>query len=359
MNKLATMIEDLLTIGGNTQRQKNGNVLFKVRNRKNRIQVLAFQEIACGSYKRVMRVWWLAGSSPFNNLVLGDSYAYAKLIELQDYRNRYKKNLGDSTACIPKDVQDDLSDIHRELIEEVSISQTLPEDVAVHMDVVYSYRQKERPKGLVMKYYECGNLREVCTSPLNLFSIYLQRMNYAYDLAKKLMMIHAAGYCHLDFTTAQILVREQQSQKIIVTDFGMAALIGSSIDEFRTSPPYAAPELLGGVREKKVDTAWDAWSLGICILEIMYGLEKNVYRKSYIVEEILEEDINDQKRLKYEAEWCRLQKRIIDSLTLRGEIHDVIRRVISGLLDINPAMRWTVEQAEHALFYFLFQFTLV
>jgi len=352
---LSLMVENLLTHGGATQRQKNGFFDFKVRKRENEIQVLASQIIGCGTYKSVMRVCWLAGPSPFNNLTPGDSYAYAKLRDLQMYRRKYKKKLTDSTACISKDTQDVLLVLQRELLEEVSISQTLPEGAAVRMDVVYSYREKERPKGLAMKYYECGNLGRVCTKPSNVFSSYLEGMRYAYDVTKKLRMIHDKGYCHLDFRPNQILVCERQAGKIIITDFGTAALIGSTIDELSPSPAYAAPELLRCGGAKKVDPAWDAWSLGLCILEIMYGLERNRYLYSNVAREIWRKGLEARREDQYRSEWCRLRKCIVDSLALPGEIHDVMKRVISGLLDINPVTRCTVSQAEQTLFCFLFQ----
>lgn len=92
-------------------------------------------------------------------------------------------------------------------------------------------------------------------------------------IAEAVQFAHSRGVLHRDLKPGNILFDE--SGEAMVSDFGLAKLVGAGSDLTRTialmgTPNYMAPELTRGGKDKAT-TACDVWSLGIMLYELLAG----------------------------------------------------------------------------------------
>mmetsp|Transcript_115021 Transcript_115021/g.245657 ORF Transcript_115021/g.245657 Transcript_115021/m.245657 type:complete len:615 (-) Transcript_115021:301-2145(-) len=146
--------------------------------------------------------------------------------------------------------------------------------------------------------------------------------HYVRQVAGGLRHLHSQGISHRDLKPEQVLVNEQQEAKII--DFGLAESAQQGVtfmvdDELGCLPPYLAPEL----RSSTGDARADLWGLGVIIYFLCIG----------------------QQPMTQQIEtWCA--KGTFSKRLASMGVHSKSLDAIVGLLEPNPAKRWTLNDVE-------------
>ncbi|MBK8232010.1 MAG: tetratricopeptide repeat protein [Candidatus Eisenbacteria bacterium] len=89
-------------------------------------------------------------------------------------------------------------------------------------------------------------------------------------IAQALAAAHAASVVHCDLKPGNvILVEGARGERVVVTDFGIAAAVGSAESARWGTPAYMAPEQRRGER---AGAAADLYALGVLLHEMLFGL---------------------------------------------------------------------------------------
>jgi serine/threonine protein kinase len=145
------------------------------------------------------------------------------------------------------------------------------------------------------------------------------------ELLKAIQHLHANGVVHRDLKPSNILVRSMEPFDLVITDFGIASMLGASSRRFTTGHrtiAYASPESAAG----EVSKASDWWSLGIMLVEMLTGQHPFA---SSVPNELLDE----------RTIMSRLAQMPVDQL-VEG-IDDPWRTLCRGLLRREAKNRWT------------------
>jgi hypothetical protein len=131
-----------------------------------------------------------------------------------------------------------------------------------------------------MEYFAGGDLTRQIRAGIDPTTV----ICYMKQIAQGLFEIHKQGIAHRDMKPGNVLFRADGT--VVITDFGIAKLVGSSatltLDNVVVGTPYyTAPELITGQR---CDVASDLYSLGVMFFEMLTG-EKPYTRKN--IQEIL------------------------------------------------------------------------
>jgi serine/threonine protein kinase len=89
------------------------------------------------------------------------------------------------------------------------------------------------------------------------------------QVATALTHVHAQQLVHRDVKPQNLLVSSLDPLHVVLGDFGLARVIAETREQHSTSRTiaYAPPEATAGV----VSAAWDWWSLGMTVLELLRG----------------------------------------------------------------------------------------
>lgn len=90
-----------------------------------------------------------------------------------------------------------------------------------------------------------------------------------------LSILHANNILHLDLKPGNILLRHADPLEIVLTDFGIASILqkdfSKKMTEVKGTSLFQSPESIAGV----VGRPSDWWSLGMIILEMLTGKNRN------------------------------------------------------------------------------------
>jgi serine/threonine protein kinase len=354
---LEEMVEKLFSTQKTQKAQvKNPDFSFtvKVRQRDDKVEILAGSTCGKGGFKTIAKVVQLAG--PALKHQPGPIYAYAKSTRRKRLKKQLKELEGEiasastseererlesSAAAIKSKLRQDQTD----LTEEIRISQLLPdEENFIKMWPVEKHKDSSQIKGLLMEYcpYSLRDAIAVQKHPLS-DEDFLQQCQFALAISKSLAAMHSSkiGLCHLDVKAGNILIKDENGALVPkITDFGLTEKIGTPSNGPRGTLPYMAPEHF----DLSVETfapPMDNWGLGMILVELFYGKAANVFWTNSDVGYV-GSHFNDSSRYpEFLIVWQLVREQVIEQLTLYPDLDPLI----SGLLTIDPAKRFTAQQA--------------
>uniref|UniRef100_A0A8C2KYQ6 non-specific serine/threonine protein kinase n=1 Tax=Cyprinus carpio TaxID=7962 RepID=A0A8C2KYQ6_CYPCA len=234
----------------------------------------------------------------------------------------------------------------RELFREVRIMKGLN-----HPNIVQLFEviETEKTLYLVMEYASGGEVFDYLVSH--------GRMKEKEARAKFRQIVSAVHYCHQknivhrDLKAENLLLDADSNIKIADFGFSNEFTLGSKLDTFCGSPPYAAPELFQG---KKYDgPEVDIWSLGVILYTLVSGslpfdgqnlkeLRERVLRGKYRVPFYMSTDcesilrrflvLNPTKR-------CTLEQIMKDKWINVGYENDELKPHVEPVEDYNDSSR--------------------
>ncbi|KAJ6663824.1 hypothetical protein lerEdw1_009903 [Lerista edwardsae] len=203
----------------------------------------------------------------------------------------------------------------RELFREVRIMKGLN-----HPNIVKLFEviETEKTLYLVMEYASAGEVFDYLVSH--------GRMKEKEARAKFRQIVSAVHYCHQknivhrDLKAENLLLDADANIKIADFGFSNEFTLGSKLDTFCGSPPYAAPELFQG---KKYDgPEVDIWSLGVILYTLVSG---SLPFDGQNLKELRERVLRGKYRVPF---------------YMSTDCENILRR----FLVLNPAKRCTLEQ---------------
>ncbi|KAI9777434.1 MAG: hypothetical protein M1816_004724 [Peltula sp. TS41687] len=151
------------------------------------------------------------------------------------------------------------------ICREIRIMRDNPHE---HTVQVVDFRE-ERSPFLVMPYFALGNLEELHSeSPIAVE----ETIDLLWQALKALAYLHSRGVAHRDLKPQNILIKSRDPFSIKLADFGLAN-DKSDLETLCGTRLYTAPEIF---LNRKYTTSVDLWSLGVIVLQYVYGLPRTV-----------------------------------------------------------------------------------
>ncbi len=191
---------------------------------------------------------------------------------------------------------------------------------------IYGVIDEKGRKGVLMEYCEGGCLaaafyNETSTKKLK---------KYVAQVFQALASIHEAGFTHRDIKPENIFIKNGRA---LIGDFDFAARIGDQIPPSGTES-YAPPEY-SWQRSLTADPNWDSWAAGLILYQLFFGSDAIKGLKN----------LEDRD----EAFWKAFTRKLNTRLNESREIDDEVKKVMRGLLTIDPEKRLDMKTAAEAL----------
>lgn len=149
--------------------------------------------------------------------------------------------------------------------------------------------------------------------------------NVVHELAIALQAVHAVGLVHRDLKPENVLIRTHQPLDLVLTDFSISSILDVTqrFTGVARTLPYASPESLSGV----IDFKSDYWAMGMIIVDGALGKHPFAGLSEAVV-------------------MHHLTTRNID---LSAVSDRNLRKLLLGLLQRDPALRWGATEIERWL----------
>ena len=176
--------------------------------------------------------------------------------------------------------------------------------------------QEDFPPFIIMPYFAFENLHDQ-HSKRTLSE--LEAIDVLYQVLNALQYLHARGVAHRDLKPENILVASRTSLSVKLADFGLAN-DKSYLETICGTQLYVAPEVY---RRSRYTTAVDLWSLGVIILDYVYGLPSTNLQ------------ISRHQREEWGLAWCRRVAHHANDF----DSDALVDLLTVGMLDMTPEKR--------------------
>ena len=183
--------------------------------------------------------------------------------------------------------------------EEVTQAiQNLSEEHNDYFIQVINYSYSQQLSYEVLEYLEEGSLANLLAQNERLNK--QQISDVLTQLSTSIDILHKNGIVHRDLKPGNVLIRQHSPLKLALIDFGISSALNDfSVVVTSTSRTlaYAPPEAMSG----KVSLAFDFWSLGIILVELLTGRQpfeglSDFSINSYLIEKSVDlSNITDQR----------------------------------------------------------------
>jgi len=357
-NNLPRMLQGLETTQTTQVQEILPGIFLKVRRRENRAQALISKKVGAGGFKEVVVRAILLG--PRLHEDLGGLCAYAKLPGIEGVKSALadiERELRDpATTPRTRDAAEEdkerfleylRSDL-QDVVDEVNVSQDLPQEVGARMHLVHHEKRPTEIKGILMEWFNKGDLAGYIQKELPQLQGHQRhviKLQISHKTCDHVARLHEKNLCHLDYKPAQVLVRTRTAGNLTIriSDFGYAQKMNTELPHPKGTPVFTAPEQLAEDRTQQANPAMDNWSLGMSLAELFYGPEINKFRGNKEVHRIQDNWEHARGKTNHDL-WCRLCQETMDAIPENiGP-----GRIIKALLNPNPEQRWTARQAADA-----------
>jgi serine/threonine protein kinase len=174
----------------------------------------------------------------------------------------------------------------------------------------------------LMELCEHGSLRQMMNGGILAPEIL---RTVIHELAVALQDVHSVGLVHRDLKPENILIRSYQPLDLVLTDFSISSILDVTqrFTGVARTLPYASPESMSGV----IDFKCDFWAMGMLVLECATGKHPFAGLSEAVV-------------------MHHLTTRNID---LSAVTDRDVRRLLLGLLQRDPALRWGADEVQRWL----------
>eukprot|EP01134_Creolimax_fragrantissima_P005927 CFRG5927T1 len=182
---------------------------------------------------------------------------------------------------------------------------------------------------VVQEWCAKGDLFDM-TVPLEGISDRTKLAGYVREFFESVDYLHSLGVVHCDIKPENVVVKDDDSIRLI--DFGLSGYDWEVVDPLTGTVPYMSPEMYCPSDGRAIDAKKsDAWSVGIVLYALLTGV------------------LPWSMASRHDPDYGIWQSRGNKFATTSLGWSDSLTELMNGLLDPNPATRWTMRQAVHVV----------
>ena len=190
---------------------------------------------------------------------------------------------------------------------------------------VFELRETPTPT-IFMAYFPLGNIVDAnLVNDDRCVSVFGQTLD-------GLSHLHAKKVAHRDLKPENLLIKMDPFLTLVIADFGMAkvAVDTALLQTFCGSLKHAAPEVFPCFNSS-YNTSVDIWSLGVIVLEWMYGIPNNP--------DVPEPEKNGEVSSRQWEDWIDIwAARLLNKLD--DQESDLVIKILAHMVEIEGRKRW-------------------